>query len=269
MGSGGAKKTNQMLEQQTQRANAQADVMGGRSAQEYSGKSGLRDQINNQLWSLYGSSPTTTGGRAAGWKGKPYEDIYNRYGEIGNYWKDPSRVSAAYASGIDPIAGMYSGLENSMTRAANATGGYAGFGSQLQSLARQKAREGASAGLQARLGIGREDLAAMEAGAGGQLSTTNSGWQEASSGSAGGPGTQDYYLRALMGQQGQYDDLPYAQLEQGGNAQAAGTIGARRDETPGWQKALMSIGPSALSAGVGAFWPRSKGGNDESYNPYR
>lgn len=260
MGSGGAKKTNQLLEQQRGMVNQQSNVMGNRSENEYAGRSGLRDKINEELWNRMGSAPELSGGsagRAAGWAGQPYEEIYGKYKNLSETggWTDAEK-NRALAVGTAPIAGMYQGMQNKLQRANNATGGFAGYGSQQRAMGRDTAREGGLMANTVNMGIEADQRNRRETGMGGMLSTTNSGWREAqagSAGSAGGVGTQDYYLRQLMGQQGQYEDLPYAQLQQNGLNQGTNIINSRQNETPMWQKALLQTLPSAASSAIGAF----------------
>ncbi len=239
---------------------AYANTMGSRSENEYNYRTGLRGDITNQLWNKYQGAPTTTGGRAAYYD--PYQnlrqDVYNQYADLAKTggWT-PEDIQGYRSWTTAPITGFYAGLKNQMARANNATGGYAGYNSQSAGLARDAARQGYLAALQSEGDLQDKIRAAKLQGLSGMASEAerlNAGYHAAVAGSAGGPGTQDYYLKQLMGMMGTAEDLPYAQLQATGlglgNTNAAV---ARQAEIPAWQSAVAQYGPSVAGSLVSAI----------------
>jgi hypothetical protein len=267
MGNSGAKKTNEMLGQQTKAYNTAAGGYGDRSAQEYNYKTGLRNTITDKYLQMMGDAPQIGGG-TAGWT-DPYQnlrqDVYDKYKNLADTggWDDAQK--AGYRSWTTaPISGFYTGLKDQLARQNNAIGGFAGYNSQSAKLARDAARQGYNTAQESESGLQqmiREAQLQGIQGMGTQAERLSSGVHHGSAGYAGAPGTQDYYLRQLTGLMGDTSDIPYAQLQYQGLGGATNTIAGRQDETPGWQKMLTGMIPGAINAGIGAFTGGFGGGN--------
>ncbi len=260
MGSGGKKKTNQMLEQQTNIARDYGNTMGERATNEYNYRTGLRGDITNELWNQYKGAPETVGG-SAGYT-DPYQnlrqDIYDKYADLAKTggWT-PEDITGYRSWTTAPISGFYAGLKNQMARANNATGGYAGYNSQSAGLARDAARQGYMTALQSESDLQDKIRAAKLKGLEGMASEAerlNAGVHRGSAGSSTGAGSQDYYLRQLQGMMGGAEDLQYAQLQGGAIPMGTNTITGRQDETPAWQRAITGIVPGVANAAANAFF---------------
>lgn len=244
---GGGKQTNQLLNEQRQLGNQYAGQMGDRSQSEYDYKTGLRNRLTNELWNQYGSAPTTTGGRAAGWNAPGYQDIYNQYSDLSKTggWT-PEQMQGFRSWTTAPISGFYSGMKNQLERANAATGGFAGYNSQARALGRDAARQGYQTALESESSLQDKIRAAKLQGLQGMSSTLGQGWHQASAGSAGGPGTQDYYLRQLQGMMGDTTDLPYAQMaQQGYNQGYQGVVNRQQGQGVPWGT-IGSVAGTAL-----------------------
>lgn len=264
MGNGGAKQTNQMLSNQRDIQNQYASSMGDRSAAEYQRRNEQGDYLWNQFANRLGNAPTLTGGHAgtADWYG-PAANFYRNMMESGGMTPEQQQGYRSWTTA--PIAGFYQGLRSNLDKTNNAIGGFAGYNSQAAKMSRDAARQGFLTAQESESGL--QDMLNRNkfAGASGLESSFHKG-TPGSAGSAGGVGSQDYYLRQMMDLRNSNEDLPYAQLQ--GNAINQGYQGAtnRRDETPLWQRSLASMIPSAAGAAVGAFMP--SGGRVKSPSSY-
>lgn len=251
MGSGGKKETNRQLSAQAGLQNQYANQMGGRGESEYNYRSGLRDTITNEYLKAMQNAPTVAGGSAGtpDWWG-PAADFYKNLMETGGW--SPEEMANYRSWTTAPISGFYTGLKNQLQRQNAAIGGSVGYNSQTAKLARDAARQGFQTAQESESGLQQMIREAKERGAAGYQSSYHKG-SGGSAGYAGAPGSKDYYLRQLTGLMGGAEDLPYSELQGGGLRSAAGTIGSRVDETPGWQKALMGVIPSAAGAAMSVF----------------
>lgn len=240
-----------MLEQQTARNNAAGDVFGDRSAAEYNWKTSARQDLWNEYNAARQGAPELVGGYAGtpDWYG-PAADFYRSMMETGGVTDADKANIRSLASAVP--TGLYAGLKNNMTRMNAATGGYAGYNSQLAKLGREGAREGSRAIQESEAGIldmiNRNKFQAAQ----GLESSFHKG-SPGSAGSRGGVGSSDYYLNKMEGLMEGTTDLPYANLQLGAYGAGTGAVTHRVDETPGWQKALYSAIPSAAGAAIGAF----------------
>jgi len=275
MGNKSQKKTNQMLGQQTQAISQFGSHIGQAGQDEMAWKRGLRENIASTYWDKINGTGEEGGGGGGG--GAPAwvdpatgmrSDIYGRYTNLADTggWTDPEKTDFRSWT-TAPIAGFYTGLKNQLTRANNATGGYAGYNSQTAKLGRDAARQGFLTALESESGLQDMIRSAKERGIAGMSQTAEniSGASRPMGGGGGGGGGEgdedDYYLRRLEGLMG--NDLPYWQMQQGSYPQGTQSINARVDETPAWQKMAMSLAPSAINAGIGAF----SGGGNRSRQP--
>lgn len=270
MGSGGAKKTNQMLAQQTQQANAYGNTMGARSGAEYDWRTQARQNLWDRYSDLASGAPTTVGGSAA-WTDPEQglrQDIYGRYQNLADTGGWTPEEMANYRSWTTaPIAGFYQGLKSQLERQNNAIGGYVGYNSQSAKLARDAARQGFSTAQESESGLQqmiREAKLQGLAGMSAEAERLASGHHAGSAGSSTGPGTEDYYLRQMQGLMSGAEDLPYAQAQLAGYNAGTGAVNNRVNETPAWQKALTAIVPAAANAAVGAF---TGGGGSRNTKP--
>lgn len=210
--------------------------MGERSSSEYDWRTGQRQQIADAYWNKInglnadGSSSGGGGGGAPAWVDPSTgmrSDIYSRYkalADTGGWTPDQMRDYRSWTTA--PISGFYTGMKNSMIRANNAMGGYAGYNSQNAKLTRDSARQGYLAALQSEDDLQNQIRSAKERGLAGMASEAEaiSSASRPMGGGGGGGGSDDdksdYYLRQLTGLMGGAEDLPYAQLQgQGLNAQ--------------------------------------------------
>jgi hypothetical protein len=251
MGNGGAKKTNQLLENQRGIQNTYGSDMGARGANEYDFRTGARGNLWDRYSQLADGAPELTGGSAgtADWYG-PAADFYRGMMETGGMTDADKTNYRSWTTA--PIAGFYQGLKSEMARKNNAIGGYAGYNSQNAKLGRDAARQGFLTAQESESGLLDMINRNKFQGAGGLESSFHKG-TPGSAGSRGGVGSQDYYLNKMEGLMEGAEDLPYSQMQGGAYNNAYQGVTNRRDETPGWQKALTGIVPAAASAAVGAF----------------
>ncbi len=271
MGSGGAKKTNQMLAEQTQRANQLSDVAGGRSAEIYNSGRGDIDWGRTALKDMYtslGSEGLGGGGGGGGYTPAAFTD------ETTDFWRklmgegaySPTERGAMESAATAPIQGMADMVKRGIESQARGSGvGYAsGLGRLLQdrSYAASEANKSAFANIaqlvaQSKLqgATGLEDIEtkrrAFEAA---ERARRQAAAGRASASAAQLFGEKRSLIHDILGLEGD-KDLAYMDRQLAGGNQALGGINSRRDETPMWQKGLASILPSAAAAGVSAFVP--------------
>jgi len=176
MGNKSAKKTNEMLGQQTTRSNAFADTMGSRGAEDRDYSTGSRGKIDQAYWDLYGGIGAGGGG---GGGYRPMETIdlnwndpraneamagYRNLRDTGG-WSAPEmadfRARASSGQG-----GFFEGIKNQLS-AAQAGGGSVGYGSQMAKLARDAGRSLGESQLNAETDLQSQIRAAKERGLGG------------------------------------------------------------------------------------------------------
>src|SRR5574343_275633 len=251
MGNGGAKKTNALLENQRGIQNTYGSDMGARGASEYDFFNQSRQNLWDRYSALAGEAPELTGGYGgtADCYG-PASDFYRSMMETGGM-NDQQKAEFEAVSNA-PLTGIMESLKNDMIRKNNATGGYAGFNSQLARQARAAGQQGQQVAMASRSGLLDMINRNKFAGASGLESSFHKG-SPGSAGSRGGVGSQDYYLNKLEGLMEGTKDLPYSQMQGNAYNNAYQGVTNRRDETPLWQRSLASIGPSAISGGIGAF----------------
>jgi hypothetical protein len=251
MGNKSAKKTNQMLAQQTAKQNQAGDVFGGRSAAEYDWKTSARQDLWNQYAGRMGDAPELVGGHAgtADWYG-PAADFYRSMMETGGMTDADKANYRSWTTA--PISGFYTGLKNQLGRMNAATGGYSGYTSQAAKLTRDAARQGFHTAQESESGLLDMINRNKFAGAGGLESSFHKG-TPGSAGSRGGVGSQDYYLNKMEGLMEGTTDIPYGQMQMAGYGGGTNAVQSRVDETPWWQKAVVNAVPAAASAAIGAF----------------
>ena len=273
MGNGGAKKTNQMLGQQTAANNALASNMGGKGEAEYAQRTGLRDEVLGEYRKrLNGEGEFGGGGGGGGYAFTPGTARMNEgMGTAREFMNTggwtPEQISNERSWSTAPISGLYEGLKNQLNRRAVGSG--VGYSGGMGRLARDSAYQMGDQANRTSMGINenvrnnrlagmgavggfdsefmnREDALRREA-------NSNAASQAASRSSAAN-NDQAWDMRYLQGMEGLIgNDLPYWDRQQGAINSGTGTINNRVDETPAWQKMAMSLGPSAISAGMGAF----------------
>ena len=258
MGSGAGEK-NKQLGQQRQLQNTYANQMGERSQNEYDYRTGTRDYLTGQYKDLAGGAPTLVGGSAA-WTNPMaglldpvmagYQDLYKTGG-----WT-PEEMAGYRSWTTAPISGFYQGLKNQLERSNNAIGGYVGYNSQSAKLGRDAARQGFQTAQESESGLQQMIREAKLQGLQGMNQIAQekmAAYHPGSAGSAGGVGSQDYYLNKLGSLMGGAEDLQYGQMAQGGYNAGADTANNIASTTPLWQQSLASIAPAAANAAIGSF----------------
>lgn len=262
MGNRSQKKTNEMLGQQTAAANQFAGNMGGYGAQEYAQRTGLRDQLTNEYWNLYRGTSAYGGGGGGG--GAGYDVRMNEAmptaRELMNtgLWS-PEQIAESKSWATAPITGIYEGLRNQMLRTGAGMGLPGAYSGAINRAAQDAAYRANQYAGQADMAIQKDirDRRTQGIGLVGGFDTEFMNRQAQAAAAAraaanAGNAQQMAYLSHLEGLMG--NDLPYWDRQLAGLGAATGSVAARVDETPAWQRAAMSIIPAATSAAVGAFW---------------
>lgn len=280
MGNKSQKKTNEMLAEQTRRANEAGDVFGGRSGQEYDYRTGLRGDITGKYWDLYNQAGADQGGGGGGGGPAPYDYLKDvRMNEAMGTARDlmntglwtPEQIAQSKSWSTAPISGLYAGIQNQLLRQRAGMGMPGTFGGGLGRLAREKAYEMGNIANQTSMDIERNIRENRIKGIGevGGFDTemmdrlerarakVEAGRRAAAMARAGADNAarseQASYLGRLTGLMGGAEDLPYAGLQLQGYGQGLSGVTSRVDETPTWQKMAMGLIPSAASAAMGAF----------------
>jgi hypothetical protein len=284
MGNGGAKKTNQMLGQQTAANNALASNMGGKGEAEYAQRTGLRDEVLGEYRKrLNGEGEFGGGGGGGGYAFTPGTARMNEgMGTAREFMNTggwtPEQISNERSWSTAPISGLYEGLKNQLNRRAVGSG--VGYSGGMGRLARDSAYQMGDQANRTSMGINENIRSNRLAGMGAvggfdsefmnredalrREANSNAASQAASRSSAAN-NDQAWDMRYLQGMEGLIgNDLPYWDRQQGAINSGTQSVGMRQDETPLWQKSLASLGPSALSAGIGAF----SGGGGGFKNPF-
>lgn len=274
MGSGGAKETNRQLAEQAQEASRRAGVADVRSAEQYGQVSGLPGEILGNYRDIYAGIGEGGGGGGEGgprYSPAAFEStalpFYSGLMEEGGYSPEAQANMLSYATG--PISGLFEGLKRNI-ETAGAGRGLPGYSSRTGRLARDQAYETSNLAKGVSGDLAKMILQSKLQGASGvrgiegekrAFETAERGRAHSAAarraGAGRASGQQDFRNRmAVLGAMGGYrpgSDVEYMGLGMGGTGQAIGAAGARRDETPMWQKAAGSLIPSAAGAAVGAF----------------
>jgi hypothetical protein len=281
MGNKSAKKTNQMLEEQTRRTQDIQDIAGQRSGEIYGAGRGDIDWARGNLKSMYDA--LGAGGGDGGGGGPAFEAMefnsstlpfYLQMMNEGGYSEADKANILSYATG--PITGMFEGLRRNLQSMASGRG-IPAYGSGLSRLARDQAYAGGEMAKGVAADLAEKILASRFQGASGatgiesekrafevserdkKLADARARAAAASAGANADYAHRMGIINAMLGLEGD-KDLAYMDRQLGAGGQAFGGISSRVDETPLWQKALVSAVPSAIGAGIGAI---SGGG----YNP--
>jgi len=274
MGSGGAKKTNQLLQNQTNTVNTLEREIGNRSQQAYSQQGDLRNELLNNYRGLYSSVGSDSGGGGGGGGGgyTPVEwssssmPFYTEAMNTGLYDDTRRGLAESYATG--PITGMYDSLMRTIAQ-QRAGQGLTSYGGGTERLARDRGYAMTNAALGAKLGINKEIDENRFRGAGGvtglesekrafessERSRAASAAASAASRAASSASADRAYQMAILGRMEGLmpEDLPYIDRQLAANQLATGTITSRVNETPLWQRTLASVVPAAAGSVVGAF----------------
>ncbi len=281
MGNKSAKKTNQLLGQQTNLANTAGDIYGARSEADYTGKGGLRDALIGERWKRYNEGVSGNGGAGgAGGGYLPYDYVSDvrmneamptarEFMNTGGYTPEQIAQNKSFMTGA--TSGLYEGLKRDLaTRAAGmgTPGAYTGSASRLardksyamnESLAganmqlENAIREGRFKGMGAVGGYDTEYMNRMNEARDKLEAAKARAAAAAASGNAEQAARANSELNSLTALLGSYDDLDWAKMQLSGYGQGLQGVTSRVDETPAWQKMATSLIPSAVSAGIGAF----------------
>lgn len=259
MGSGGAKTTNRMLQDQTNKANARSDQFTGMGNEIFRGAQNERDWLLGEYRNLYrgdggGVAGAGGGGGIPNRRNKTW-GFYNNLMNTGGW--SPEEIALEQSLSAAPARGIFEGLKRQLaTRGA----GGGSFTSGMSRLAREGAYEATSAYDRALSRISGDIRAGKERGAAGVrgldkefMARQRANAARRASNARAGEAERIGYLRDIERLAGFGQDLPYYGLGEGSAGRAVGSISNRRDETPAWQRALTNIIPSAAGAAVGAF----------------
>ena len=263
MGNKSAKKTNQMLEKQTNLANTAGTEFGDRSRQDYEGKDSLRNKLIGEYWNLYNDGGDDGGG---GGGVDPTSlvrmnegmDTAREFMNTGGYTPQQKAEYLAYTGAVVPS--FYQGLKGQLSRANAASGGYSGYNTQTKALGRDAARQGFLSNLEAKSGLEtniRDNRFKGMGAVGGfdseYMNRLDRARSEAAANARAGSDDRDQYLRNLTGLMGSYDDIPYGQMQLSGYGQGMQGVNSRVSETPAWQQMAMGLIPSAANAAMGIW----------------
>ncbi len=268
MGSGGAKKTNQMLAEETAASRRQQETAAQRSADIYGASRGDIDWGREQLKGLYTGLGQSSGGGGGGGGYTPAKfgdetmDFYRKMMTQGQY--SPEDIGMLESRADAPIRGIADMISRRLqSQAAGSGGGYAsGLGSLFadQSHAASEAAKGAmadalSANAASRFqgAAGLEDIEtkrrAFEAQ---ERARRAAAAARASSGADADLATKRSLINQILGLEGD-KDLAYMDRELAGRGQSIGSVTSRVDETPMWQKMGADLLKTGAGAAAGAF----------------
>lgn len=287
MGSGGAKTTNKMLAEQTQRANQIGDTAGDRSETIWNAGRGDIDWGRGELKGMY-DELESGGGYGGGGGGGGYAPgkfdaqtfsstslpFYQNLMNNGGYSEADQANELSYASG--PISGLFEGLKRNL-QSQSAGRGLPSYSGGLDRLARSQAYETGNMAKGVAAGLADRILQSKLAGASGTtgVESEQRGFnvserdkklafdqaerarQQAANARGRASAEQSFndrrsLINQILGLEGD-KDLAYMDRQLGAGGLATGTVNSRQDETPLWQKSLASVAPSMASAAVGAF----------------
>lgn len=282
MGSGGKKKTNQLLNTQTNLANQFAGNLGGKGEEEYAWRTGLRGDLANEYWNLYrGQGTGASGGGGGGGYISPGVRMNEAMGTARDLMNtglwSPQQIAEHKSFATAPIPGIYEGLKRQLEMRQAGMGNPGVYGSGFGQLAREAAYRSGEIANKASMDVESDIRNRRTQGIGlvGGFDTEYMNRAEAeaaranaarASAAAGRASSQDNYLRRLEGLMG--NDLPYWDRQLAGINAGTGAVTSRVDETPAWQRALTGMIPAAASSAVGAFSnPFKRQPTTPSYNP--
>jgi hypothetical protein len=304
MGNKSQKKTNQMLQNQTNLANQFGSTMGERSSGEYDFKKDLRDQLVGEYWNLYkGSGEEDSGGGGEAAPAGPTLESLVRMNEGMDTAREfmntggwtPEQIAQQKSWSTSPVAGLYEGLKRQMTLSGAGMGLPGSYSGAFSRLAADRAREMGEITNRATMdiendirdrrmsgvgmvgGFDTEYMDRLEKARAEDRAAQERARARRRAASAAANDERDSYLRALTGLMGSATDLPYAQLQLSGIQHGTDTVRSRVDETPTWQKMAGSLIPSAASAALGIFGgggggqrkdPREQYTSPDYYDPY-
>lgn len=169
MGNGGAKKTNEILEDQRGRSNKLADTMSGYGSEDRAYNTGTRDYVTDQYKALLDGMGS--GGYGGGGGGFTPRDnaafsTYNSWMKNGGF--DPKQTNDFRARSEGVIPSFYEGVKGEMDQAANIRGGgYSGYDGQIAKLTRDKAQAAESGRLNSEVELSGMKRKGIQWGAGG------------------------------------------------------------------------------------------------------
>lgn len=274
MGNKSAKKTNELLGQQTRRTQDIQDIAGQRSGEIYGAGRGDIDWARGNLrgmWDELGAGGGGGGGGGPAFEAMKFDSstlpFYLKMMNEGGYSEADKANILSYATG--PITGMFEGLKRNIESMA-AGRGVPAYGSGMSRLARDQAYQGSELAKGVAGDLAEKILASRFQGASGatgvesekrafevserdkKLAAARARAAAASSGANADYAHRMGIINAMLGLEGD-KDLAYMDRQLGAGGQAFAGIGSRVDETPLWQKGLFSALPAAVGAGVGAF----------------
>lgn len=276
MGNSGAKKTNQLLEQQRNRyINPFGDEMRGYGREERGYGTGTRDWITSRYQDLYNTLGESGDGGGGGGFSPTISDA--RMNEAMPFYREamstglfsPEQINDFRARIGMQNASTFGGLQRQLAEGANIRGGgFAGYSGQRALLARDRARELERARVEGELGLqneirgnrfrGGEGVGKYDTEYMNNLRMVENMRNQAGASAAArrGSAADDEFrrrmsilgeLRGLRGEQG--TDLPYFGLAGREYGEGLNAINSRREETPWWKEVAGVAAPIA-----GAFF---------------
>ncbi len=276
MGSGGAKKTNKMLAEETRRAQELQDVAGGRSAEIYGAGRGDIDWGRKALMDMYsGMGETGAGGEGGGgpafnpmeWE-STVEPFYRGVMQSEHGIYTPEQIATMQSAGARPIQSAFEGLSRRL--ASERAGRGLGYGSGTSALMRDQAYAMGEMGKQSASDIAKMVAESRMGGAAGLTPVESekrafkvserdkalaAARARAAAGKAGAEtefGQRRALIHDILGLEGDRD-LAYMDRQLAGQAGGRESIGMRVDETPMWQKLGGELLKGGAGAALGAF----------------
>lgn len=271
MGSGGAKKTNALLEEQQRAAQGLSGLTKGWAEESHGAGRGDIDWARNQYRSLYeGLGEGGGGGGGGGFTPATFGDataeFWKNLMEKGAY--DERERGAMESAATAPIRGMADMVRQGLETTARGAGTGGGYTSGLGKLLQDQAYQASEASKGAFANIAQLQAAAKERGATGleDIETKRRAFEAAerarqashaggvAAGQARTLAEKEGLISRMLALEGD-KDLAYIDRSLAGVGAGTQAAGARRDETPMWQKMAGSLLQGGASAALGAFLP--------------
>lgn len=256
-------EANKIAKQGMQQSQSNATNYGNMGSEQYGKKNAFQDNMMGQYQSMLDKvrSGEADMGSAGGWVGPDYSGVQGDWENLKNTggWSDRDKAAFSAVSNA-PISGFYTGMKNDLARSNAATGGYAGYNSQSAKLSRDAARSGYLTALNTENTM-QSDIRNRKESALQALTQMAQSQAHSTPGSAGSFGSEMDILGRMQSLGGSYNDIPYWQLQQGGQGQALGagnTYGQGIQQPSPW----LGFASNVAQAGLGAYnaYKGSKGG---------
>lgn len=276
MGSGGAKKTNEMLGEETRRAQGLQDIAAQRSADIYGAGRGDIDWARGELKGLYSGLGADGGGGGGGggvgfdpmeWESKA-EPFYGGIMESATGIYTPEQLAAMESAGSDASTAAYEGIARDL--ASERAGRGLGYGAGTSGIMRDNAYNIGRMAVQNKADIADKIASSRMAGAEGltpiesekrafkiserdkRRAAASANASRAAAAGEADLATKRSLINQILGLEGD-KDLAYMDRQLAGMGRSQSSITSRVDETPMWQKLGADLLKGGAAAAAGAF----------------